>query len=78
MNINLPLYIFTESKSIFDTITASKHLKELRLMNDMSEIRCAYRKHEITNIALVKTFYHATNTIDERSVMDFVARDSWV
>lgn len=55
MNIDIPLYIFTDSKSIFDTITASKRLRELRLMNDIADIRRAYRVNEITNIAWVRS-----------------------
>jgi len=33
MKLDIPLYIFTDSKCIFDTITSSKRLRELRLMN---------------------------------------------
>lgn len=55
MKINLPLYLFTNSKIIFDTITASKRLQELRLMNDISEIRRAYKSNEITNVAWIKS-----------------------
>ena len=55
MDIQLPLFIFTDYKSIFDTITASKHLRELRLMNDISDIRRAYRQNEITNVAWVSS-----------------------
>lgn len=54
MKSNLPLYILTESKIIFDTVKASKKLKELHLMNDMSEIGRAYRNNEITNVAWIK------------------------
>ena len=35
MHIHVPLFLFTDSKSIFDTITASKQLRELRLMNEI-------------------------------------------
>lgn len=55
MCVHLPLYVFTDSKSIFDTITASKRLKELRLMNDIADIRRAYKDNEITNVAWVRS-----------------------
>lgn len=43
MNSDKPLYSFTDSKSSFDTIVASKRLKELWLMNDISELRRDYK-----------------------------------
>jgi len=55
MSLDLPLYIFTDCKSIFDTITASKRLRELRLMNEIADIRRAYRQNEITNIAWIRS-----------------------
>ena len=55
MDIQLPLFIFTDGKCIFDTITASKHRRELRLMNDISKIRRAYRRNEISNVAWVRS-----------------------
>lgn len=55
MGIKIPLYVFTDAKSIFDTITASKRLRELRLMNDISEIRRAYRANEIDNVAWIRS-----------------------
>jgi len=55
MKLEIPLYIFTDSKFIFDTITASKHLRELRLMNEIADIRHAYRENEITNIAWIRS-----------------------
>lgn len=39
---NTPPYILTDAKSICYTITNSKGLGEIRLMNDIEEIRRAY------------------------------------
>jgi len=55
MHIDLPLYVFTDCKSIFDTITDSKRLRELRLMNEISDIRRAYRDNEITNVGWIRS-----------------------
>lgn len=62
MGIKIPLYVFTDSKSIFDTITASKRLRELRLMNDISEIRREYKVNEIDNVAWIRS---AQNIADD-------------
>lgn len=53
MDIDIPLYIFTDAKSIFDTITALRWLRKLRLMNDIADIRSAYCVNKITNIAWI-------------------------
>ena len=55
MKLEIPLYVFTNCKSIFDTITASKRLRELRLMNEIANIRRAYGQGEITNVAWIRS-----------------------
>lgn len=55
MGIKLTLYVFTDAKSIFDTITASKGLWELRLMNNISEIRRAYKENKIDDVAWIRS-----------------------
>ena len=47
--------MFTDSKSIFDTITASKRMKELRFLNEIADIRRAYKDNEITNVAYIRS-----------------------
>ena len=54
----IPLFVLTDSKSIFDTITTSKRLSELRLMNDIAEIRRAYRAREIHNVGWLRSEYN--------------------
>lgn len=53
MGMKIPFYIFIDCKSIFDTITASKRLRELRLMNEIADIRRAYRRGDFTNVAWI-------------------------
>lgn len=55
MHCDVPLYVLTDAKSIFDTITKSKRLREIRLMQEIADIRRAYRQNEITNIAWIRS-----------------------
>lgn len=48
-------YIFTNAKSIFDTITASKRLRELRMMNKITDGRRAYKQDNIRNVFWVRS-----------------------
>lgn len=67
MKVDLPLYIFTDAKSIFDTITASKRLRELRLMTDIADIRRAYKHNEITNVAWVRSQQNIADNFTRRN-----------
>lgn len=53
VHIKILLYIFTDSKSILDTVTAFKHLQKMRLTDEMVNARRAYRTNEISNIAWI-------------------------
>lgn len=55
MGKNIPLFIFTDSKSILYTTTKSKRLRERRLMNNTADIRRAYRDDEISNIGWTRS-----------------------
>lgn len=55
MSRNIPLFIFTDSKSIFDTVTASKRLREVRLMDGVADFRRAYKHNEISNVAWIRS-----------------------
>lgn len=54
MKVDISIYTFTDDKSIFDTITASKHPRELQLMNDMCDICLAYKQNEISSLARIR------------------------
>lgn len=73
MKIDVPLYIFTDSKSIFDTITASKRLRELRLMNDVTDICRAYRVNEINNIGWVRSKQNIADNFTRHTGNDILA-----
>lgn len=70
MHIEMPLYIFTDYKSIFDTITASKRLRELRLMNEIADIRRAYRQSEITNVAWIRSEQNTADNLTRHNGND--------
>lgn len=66
MSVNIPLFIFTDSKSIFDTITASKRLRELRLMNKVADFRRAYKHNEISNVAWIRSAQNIADNFTRR------------
>lgn len=72
MKIEIPLYIFTSSESIFDTITASKRLRELRLVIDIVDIRRAYRANEITNIGWVCSNHNVADNFNRHVENDIL------
>jgi len=74
MSIDIPLYIFTDAKSIFDTITASKRLRELRLMNEISDVRRAYREREITNVAWIRSEQNIADNLTRSNGNDILRR----
>ncbi len=56
------LYIFTDSKSLFDTMTRYRSTKELQLMDEISDIRRAYKSTEMTNIAWIRTDHNIADS----------------
>lgn len=51
----IDLYMFTDNKSLFSTITKAKRTRELRLMTDIAELRRAYKSDEIKNVAWLRS-----------------------
>ncbi|CDF36780.1 unnamed protein product [Chondrus crispus] len=49
----IPLYVLTDSKQVFDTITKASKTTERRLLIDIAAARQAYNRQEISNIGLV-------------------------
>ncbi|CDF35631.1 unnamed protein product [Chondrus crispus] len=74
MNMDIPLFIFTDCKSIFDTITASKRLRELRLMNEIADIRRAYRVGEIDNVAWIRSKQNIADNLTRHNGNDILKK----
>lgn len=55
LGVMAPLSIFTDAKSIFDTINAPKRMCNMRVTNDMADIRRAYRINKIENVDWVRS-----------------------
>eukprot|EP00171_Calliarthron_tuberculosum_P008498 IDg8498t1 len=51
----IPLQIFTDSRSLFDVIVKATKTSERRLMIDVAACREAYERHEIADIGLIRS-----------------------
>lgn len=51
----LPLYLYTNSYSLFITVNKCQSVREKRLLTDLSIIRQAYQRGKITNMGFVRT-----------------------
>ena len=63
LGIHIPLYIFIDSKALFDVFTKFKHTCEHRLMIDIESAREAYKEYEIENIGLIKSEYNPADSL---------------
>lgn len=63
----IPLYLFTDSKQLFDAILKGKHTTEKRLMIDVRCARQAYKDFEIDSIGLVSGMDNPANGMTELS-----------
>ena len=59
--------MFTDSKSLFDTITKRSQISEKRLLIDMATVRDAYRRKEMQNIGFIKTNYNIADPLTKES-----------
>ena len=53
--------MFTDSKSLFDTITKLSTIAEKRILIDVAAIRQSYSSGELTNVAHVLSKYNIAN-----------------
>lgn len=62
----IPIEIFTDSKSIFDTITKLKSITEKRLLIYLSALREAYTSGEIRNMGHILTSYNVADPLTKK------------
>ena len=62
-----PVYLLTDSKSIFDTITKLTGVSEKRLMIDIAALRQSYSRGEITNIGHVLTANNLADPLTKKT-----------
>jgi hypothetical protein len=63
MGRHIPIFMFTDSARLFDSITSIKRTTECRLMLDIYAAREAYKKREIDNIALIRSQYNIADAM---------------
>ena len=64
--LHVQTVMFTDAKSIFDTITKSRKPRQMRLMNDIADVRRAYRPNEVENIAWIRSKHNIANNLTRR------------
>lgn len=59
----IPLFMLTDSKLLFDVITGNRYTTEKRLMVDIAAVREAYNDRIIANIGLIRSEYNAADAM---------------
>lgn len=54
LGMTITVFLFTDSKQLFDSVTKAKRTTEKRLMIDISAARESYKRYEIEAIGLIK------------------------
>ena len=62
----IPIYLLTDAKSIFDTVTNLSNVSEKRLMVNISSLRQSYNSGKIENIGHVLTEYNLADPLTKR------------
>eukprot|EP00171_Calliarthron_tuberculosum_P023237 IDg23237t1 len=62
----IPIFLFTDSKSIFDTITKLSSVSEKRLLIDISSLRQSYSSGEISNIGHILSEFNPADPLTKK------------
>lgn len=65
---NIPIYMLTDSKHLFDAMAKGKSGIEKRLMIDISSARHSHRQFEIRRIGLVKVNENPADVLSKSSL----------
>lgn len=72
MEKDIPLFIFTDSTSILDSIPKSKRLREVRLVKDIANIRRAYHEDEISSIEWIRSDSNIADNLTHKNGNHFL------
>eukprot|EP00172_Hildenbrandia_rubra_P000685 Plantae.Rhodophyta-Hildenbrandia_rubra.ctg13760.p1 GENE.Plantae.Rhodophyta-Hildenbrandia_rubra.ctg13760~~Plantae.Rhodophyta-Hildenbrandia_rubra.ctg13760.p1 ORF type:complete len:195 (-),score=19.65 Plantae.Rhodophyta-Hildenbrandia_rubra.ctg13760:621-1205(-) len=75
----LPVHMYTDSKSLLDTITQRSQTREKRLLIDLAMARDAYKKKEINNVGWVRSANNLADPLTKAvkdSILDKVLNSS--
>ena len=72
VNRDVPLHMYTDSKSLFDTITRRSQTQEKRLLIDLATVRDAYRSKEISNVAWIRSEYNLADPMTKHCSNHFL------
>lgn len=78
ISINLPIKLYTDSKSLFDVITKNTTTTEKTLMIDIKALREAYIRMDIKDVAWIKREHNpadALTKVKEKSVLNKIIDD---
>jgi hypothetical protein len=57
------MYLFTDSYSLFSTITKYQSLREKRLLIDLAVLRQAYRRHEVDDVGFIRSAHNLADCL---------------
>ena len=63
MGVSLPVFMCTDSRALFDVLTACKRTKEGRLMIDIYGVRESLRKRELDNVFLIRSGHNLADAL---------------
>jgi hypothetical protein len=67
---NLPLTIFTDSKTLLDVITKASYTREKRILIDLASVREGYRRFDIDDIGLISSEENLADGLTKETNMD--------
>lgn len=73
LSIKIPVELFTDSKSIFATITKLTSIKEKRLLIDLTKLRHAYTSGRIRNLGHIQTEFNIADPLTKKMNSAFLS-----
>ena len=70
----IPVHMYTDSKSLFDTITRRSQNSEKRLLIDLATVRDSYRRKEITDVTWVRSQFNLADSMTKEIKNNILSR----